>query len=90
MQHQHPSYRAALSSFLAYQESQLHANDQKGGRLDWKDSSQYPMDHFIESLELKVEDLGLILQSGDPEKIGRHCADIPNYAMMIADNSGAL
>lgn len=87
---EHPSYRVALSSFLAYQEAQLHANDKKGDRLDWKDSSQCPMDHLLDAIGLKVSDLGLVLQSGDPEKIGRHCADIANYAMMIADNSEAL
>jgi len=74
--------REPVSWFAEQMEAKLRENDHKGG---WEDCDY---EYLANRLEEEVEELRAL--EGDPdvkgEKIIRECADIANFAMMIADN----
>jgi hypothetical protein len=79
-----PMPRRTVREFAFDMEKQLLANDHKCG---WNDEDQ----HFLTaSLAKNLFDLNTALKKVDKDKheITKCCADIANFAMMIADNEG--
>lgn len=72
--------------FAAVMEEKLIANSHKGG---WDGLSNR---YLLRRLRTEVRELERELDCPfpKPKKIAKECADIANFAMMIADNSGGL
>jgi NTP pyrophosphatase (non-canonical NTP hydrolase) len=75
--------RQELSWFSEQMEMTLKENDHKGG---WG-SEQCSLDYLIERLKEEVNELIVATDSGKAgvENVIRECADVANFAMMIAD-----
>lgn len=76
--------RNSVSWFAARMERKLQANDYKGG---WQNMH---IDVLMDSLLHEVHELQLAIESRENwivrnENIIDECADVSNYAMMIAD-----
>lgn len=65
-------------------ELKLRKNDHKGG---WKNLTRTQLMAFLDE---EVQEIREALAAGDPLDIAQECADVCNYAMMIADNEGGL
>lgn len=65
-------------------ELKLRKNDFKGG---W---SNVPVHKLLDLLEAEVRELREAVESGDPLDIAQECADVANYAMMVADVSEGI
>ena len=76
--------RPEVLAFALLMEAQLKRNDYRGG---WKDESPTYLGHRIEE---NMRDLGMISANEDVPGYHRTCADIANFAMMLADNRAAL
>lgn len=74
-----PPVRLEVRRFSLLMELKLRKNDYKGG---WQDVSAAKL---LELLEGEVKELREALAEGDALDIAQECADIANYAMMIAD-----
>ena len=77
-------WRPEVIAFADLMEAQLKANDSRGG---WKSCDRV---YFMEKLEINLRDLGFNLKAGAIFQAKRDCADIANFAMMLADNEGFL
>lgn len=79
-----PNPRRVVSEFAFDMEKQLKVNDHKGG---W---GIIAYDYFTHKLENQVYELQKELKKPNKDKheITIRCANIANYAMMIADNEG--
>lgn len=73
--------RQELAWFSGIMEMTLKENDHKGG---WG-AEQCTMDYLTGRLQEEVNELVSSLESGRKEEIIRECADVANFAMMIAD-----
>ena len=73
--------RKELQKFVQLQERILQDNDHKSG---WADISN---SELLSLLKVEVEELEEVLIDGYSDFIDHECADIANYAMMIADNN---
>ncbi|MCY1649110.1 3'-5' exoribonuclease [Caulobacter sp. SL161] len=86
-----PAWRPEVVAFADLMEQQLRANDHKGG---WKgDTSDALYQRLLEEAEELSQALAwrsALFGDADPDRIGREAADVANFAMMIADASGAL
>lgn len=60
-------------------EFQLRRNDHRGG---WHNCDRV---YFLEKLEINLRDLRLNLAAGAHEQAQRDCADLANFAMMMAE-----
>lgn len=76
--------REAVKKFTVHMENKLRKNDHKGGWNEWNSD-----DLFDLLLEEKNE-LEEALDIGDPYDIIDECADVANFAMMIADNAARM
>lgn len=76
--------REELRTFVQLQEKVLQDNDHKFG---WKD---VPNSQLLSLLKLEIKELEEALLDGCNEDISWECADVANYAMMIADNNWEL
>jgi len=79
-----PVLRAVRSDVVKFSfemESKLRENDHKGG---WEDCD--PLELFDRLLEEKNELYDALLKPGNPEHVIKECADVANFAMMIASN----
>lgn len=65
-------------------ELKLRKNDFKGG---W---ANVPAHKLLDLLEAEVKELREAVESGDPLDIAQECADVANYAMMVADVSEGI
>lgn len=87
---QRTGVRPVVAAFALAMEERLRANDHKGG---WEQDSAISLlgRIFEETIELKRAVAG---EGGDKRewatRIRREAADVANFAMMIADNDGAL
>jgi hypothetical protein len=84
--------RPEVQAFAEAMELKLRQNDHKGG---WKDSNFHYLDGkiHIELLEMERAFWCLLGDKENKEKLVAlclECADIANFAMMIADSHGAL
>lgn len=79
-----PSPRTSVINFASDMEAQLKVNEHKGG---WGNSTEA---YLIACLEgnLNALDNELSKDSRDKYEITIRCANIANFAMMIADNEG--
>lgn len=77
-----PGIRPTVFSFAYEMEKQLKSNDFKGG---WSDEHKT---FLYQKLDKKLSELRRPLSNGKKVEITEICADIANYAMMIADNEG--
>ena len=76
--------RPEVQKFAEEMEKQLRANEHKGG---WKDCDK---DFLYSELMKNITTLVVALMFNNQEEhITRRCANIANFAMMIADNFGA-
>lgn len=73
--------RGELYWFSGIMESKLKKNDFKGG---W---NTYSMEGLLERMRDEYAELEEALNGVDPEDIAQECADVANFAMMIADNA---
>lgn len=74
-----PAVRMEVRRLSLLMELKLRKNDFKGG---WANST--PED-LLAALKVEVRELEEAISAGDPLEIALECADISNYAMMIAD-----
>ncbi|MEF3312575.1 hypothetical protein PV433_27165 [Paenibacillus sp. GYB004] len=72
-----PAMRKEVYAFALQMEEQLRANDHKGG---WENTST---DYFIDQLHKNTRKL---LSCTSHEEYRLRCANIANFAMMLADN----
>lgn len=92
--------RPAVAAFAQLMEEQLRRNDHKGG---WSECSytylQMRMGEEIEELGEAItsvvyarpmEDRGDVPMFRKVLALGKEAADVANFALMIADNAGAL
>jgi NTP pyrophosphatase (non-canonical NTP hydrolase) len=83
--------RPWVNAFAQEMENKLAENRHKGDRDMWRESD--PLDLFKRLTE-EVDELANELWRPDiernPERILRECADVGNFAMMIADVAGRL
>ena len=82
--------RPSLLRFAIEMEKQLKRNDHKGG---WSDMEDQVLLRYLSQKVQEVEDIvqyesSSFLTEKDIKIIIKKCADIGNYAMMIADNHG--
>lgn len=78
--------REEVKKFAQEMEKQLQANEHKGG---WKKCNDYLLYKGIEHNARELVQT-LMMAEGNKADIIRRCANIANYAMMIADNFGGL
>ncbi|MGE5572976.1 MAG: hypothetical protein ACM3ZU_08170 [Bacteroidota bacterium] len=78
---QNQRLRPALSEFAVYMEHKLRRNDHKP---DWRTCS---LAYLRGRLNQELAELDEAVQSGDPYRIYDECADVANFAMMIADRA---
>ena len=71
-----------LGNFMIAMRNKLEMNTDK---VHW---SQCNITFLMEGLDRNFDDLTQALINGDKEDVIKSCADIANYAMMIADNVG--
>jgi len=74
--------RAEVRWFAEQMELTLRANEHKGG---WQNCNH---DYLMSRLHEEVEEIHELegVEDIDPQAIVRECADVANFAMMIADN----
>ncbi len=73
--------RAAILAFNVHMEYKLAKNDHKGGWENWSDTELFDL------MQLEVQELIEALNTGNADDIIDECADVANFAMMIADNA---
>lgn len=73
--------RKSLREFAETQEGILKDKEHKGG---WEVCTNF---YLFQKLELELEELERALIEGIKTNIRKECADIANYAMMLADNN---
>ena len=78
---EHVSTRPAVQTFAQLMERELRENDRKGG---WQ---QMKIDWLLKRLRQEVDELEAALKSNDIANIEAECADVGNFAMMVADNA---
>lgn len=76
--------REAVKKFIVHMEDKLRKNDHKGGWNGW--SCENLFDLLLEEKNELKEALAL----GNPFDIIDECADVANFAMMIADNAARV
>lgn len=74
-------------AFAELMEQRLSENRHKGGRDGWEKT--WVMELFS-SLRDESNELAIAIEVGNSKEIVRECADVANYAMMIADVVGGL
>ncbi len=72
--------RKEVKWFASRMEAKLKANDHKGG---WH--NEYA-EYFLSRMTDEFEELVAALETGNTEKSISECADVANFAMMLADN----
>lgn len=72
--------RKELHWFADHMEAKLADNDHKGGWLN-----EY-VEFFLTRMDEEYQELLNVLINGDAESAIAECADIANFAMMLADN----
>lgn len=77
-------FRPVVTCFAEEMEEQLQANEHKGG---WKSCDE---DCLWDELTKNITILDFALANSDTPEVLRRCANIANFAMMIADNFGGL
>ena len=74
--------QTAVLTFAMRMHAKLNGNMHKGGRVNWINTR-------LEVLQSRLDDEVLELQEalkhGSAEDIANECADVANFAMMIAD-----
>lgn len=77
-----PALRPSVTWFAQEMETVLQANDHKGG---WEDCT---LPYLTERLIQETGELVVALMEDDPAvfDVVKECADIANFAMMIAEN----
>jgi len=76
--------RAVVESFAKEMEKQLRANEYKGG---WEDCTAR---HLLDELQRNyIAIISAFLNNDCDGDITRRCANVANFAMMIADNFGS-
>lgn len=76
--------REAVKKFTVRMESKLRKNDHKGG---WENCDAFKLFDLLLEEKNELEDA---LESLDPYDIIDECADVANFAMMIADNAARM
>lgn len=76
--------RPEVLAFAWAMESKLKAHDAAKGKQGWK---RIKVLDLLDMLKLEIEELEAISR---PDKVLNECADIANFAMMIADVAGNL
>lgn len=77
--------RKAVRKFSDFMESKLRKNDHRDG---WSHSSN---EFLLSRLQAEVDELHESVRQHDPPMIiAQEAADVANFAMMLADNAGAL
>lgn len=76
--------RIEVKLFANAMENELRENDHKGG---WQNCE---MGYLRRRLRQEVEELCRAVDEGRTKDILSEAADVANFAMMIADNSGVL
>lgn len=76
-----PGLRPVLAEFAACMEHKLRLNNHKP---NWRTCS---VDYLRERLDQELAELDEALEAGDPHLIYDECADVANFAMMIADTA---
>ena len=75
--------REAVRKFAERMEEKLAKNTHKGNRDGWLDET---ISWLASRLVLEVGELMVAIQECPQNEIARECADVANFAMMIADH----
>lgn len=84
--------RKSLEWFAQEMEGKLRENDHKGGWQGCRFSELFPRlreeadELLVKAHPLKLDTVAECLTATDAHELIRECADIANFAMMIADN----
>jgi NTP pyrophosphatase (non-canonical NTP hydrolase) len=78
---EHITLRAEVQEFAQLMEKELRANDHKSGWRSMKTK------WLLARIKDEVAELEAALASGDVDKIASECADVGNFAMMLADKA---
>lgn len=81
-----PKPRKAVRQFSYDMEEQLLINDHKRG---WEKEHHEYLNRELERNHLSLIN-SLLLENQDKQEITKRCANIANFAMMIADNYGTV
>jgi NTP pyrophosphatase (non-canonical NTP hydrolase) len=79
--------RPEVLAFAKLMEEKLRKHDLDRGRQGWKDDDPR---HLLKCLEKEHDELQDALVGGKNDSIAGECADVANFAMMIADVVGGL
>ncbi len=71
--------REQMKNFTNVMETKMLLNEHKGGHARLK------IDDLMKLLHQEVRELKTAVEDGDHKEIVMECADVANYAMMIAD-----
>lgn len=74
-----PDLRPTVAKFATYMEHKLRLNDHKP---NWRTCS---LGYLRQRLDQELAELNDALKCGDPRAVYDECADVANFAMMIAD-----
>lgn len=73
--------RDPLRAFVLVMQLKLYENEHKGG---WQDCS---MSYLLRRLQGELGEVKRAMKANKtPDEVDRECADVANFAMMIADN----
>lgn len=75
--------RPEVQWFAVQMESALKANDHKGG---WKECTDFYLLTRMKEEKLEVS-YSLFIENRSESEVIKECADVANFAMMIADNA---
>lgn len=79
--------RPYVDAFADAMEAKLADNRHKGDRDGW---AAMPAHRLLDLMRGEVEELAAALVAASPQDVVSECADVANFAMMIADVAGGL
>jgi phosphoribosyl-ATP pyrophosphohydrolase len=80
----------SVDAFRGWMIHKLDQNRHKGNRAGWMNVDRFPDAEITMRLLDEAIELIRAVNAGDTDAILREAADVANFAMMIADRTGAL
>ena len=77
--------RPALAEFAVFMEETLRKHDDEKGERGWVTDSSCSVASLLDALQVEVNELKDAYRECDPGRVEAECADVANFAMMIAD-----
>lgn len=77
--------RPAIRGFATFMEETLQKHDGEKGPRGWITHPDCTVSWLLDRLQEEVTELSEAYCDCDPGKVQKECADVANFAMMIAD-----